>query len=301
MALETLDAAAAPESAPAAVDDTNSEATQTPEQTEEAADRAEDTAEPQGTGADTQDGEGDDEAGTRELLAKLPPELRKAWNKAFTTKAQGLAAARREAEQATQLVTALRSDPQGTIQRLAQQAGLAVQAPTQASVTAIEDEVQQALAETLGPDTAKAITPAIQRIARHIVESVTNPLSQQTQELVAQARLAEANAAVRAFETANPEAKQYGPEMAALMKKFQPAEGMDTSEYLEALLAIASARSRRVAQVKASNARTTKAAAAATPPPAASASEKRVAVAPGRSLSFQEAYELAKAGKTVEE
>ena len=236
------------------------------------------------TGDSTAAGATEEEKG---LLAKLPPELRKQYERHFTQKSQRIAAKARELESHSALIEALTTDPKGTVTQIAKQLGLQVAPP------AAVDTAQNKLVELFGEDGAKALGPVL----RDIVEESVAPIKKSHEETLQKAAFATAKAAHEKFVAAHPDYKKHEKSMVAMSKLIEAKPGMNENDYLETLYFLATRDKGVAAEAKKAINRMVKSATKSEPKSPA-VPPSRVAPGPPRQFpTLQEAAEAARRGE----
>lgn len=184
---------------------------------------------------------------TKEELAEIKknPALNKLYrslNKGWTQKTQTLAEERRSSQQALQLVEALRTNPQATLQELARFAGVEVSKPKEQTQAQVD-----ALNQLFGPDLGPQIATAV----KTLVDQETSGIRQVAEQTAEQSRIASATAVLTAFEEAHPDLKtEIGlnskgepitiqSRMRELSAEWAPAQQMDPTRYLDRLYKMA--------------------------------------------------------------
>lgn len=236
-------ATVATETLPSETDDTQTETTQDAESPEPVADQP-----PSST-------ESPEQLLTPEEVAKLSPEQQvtlKRMNKAFTQKTQALATERKSIEQYQQLIHAFETNPTETLKILSKHYGLPVTetpAVAEAQVQSMTDSVLTELRESLGPELsflADKLTPAFDKLARHVAESVISakvkPIEEAQQQQIAETAAKQTEAVLSNFTAKHPGWDKHEAKMAEIGQKLTP-NGMDEVEYLETLYALATGKS----------------------------------------------------------
>jgi hypothetical protein len=182
----------------------------------------------------------DEDAGdlvTPEELARIKADpalkaLYKNLHKGFTTKTQKLAGAQ-------QLAQALQTDPVGTVQWLAQQAGLRL--ADQPKAPDVREGMRAELANAVGDDLAERLLPVVEKIAGQVAQAQIGPIQQRL--TMTEARGVEETAAVvqADFEKRHPDFKQHEKKMMEVAQRFRPVPGADASKYLDDLYTLATA------------------------------------------------------------
>lgn len=165
-----------------------------------------------------------------ERLQDDPAALRKAIQSAFTKKSQQLGPFK-------QLAALLAKDPQGTVRGLAKTVGLNVQDLPTASLTETKDEIMDAFETVLGPESAKQLAPALEKL----LDKKLAPFKQQHESQMAKATAELAANVEKAFTQKRPDWKKHEPAMMAVAKNYQLRPGPDVEpvELLDALYVLA--------------------------------------------------------------
>lgn len=234
-----LSAEAAPAETPAPADETSTP-TQPSQEPEKVADE---------TQAPT---ESEDTILTADELAKLSPKEREQaqkWQAKLTQKSQALSAQAKEFEQWKPLIEGLTTNPEQALEQLAQQLGKSVtgkqDTPAKLDVPAEVTEAIQALPEELRPlfqPFVKAINDAFQKQLK--------PIATQQTEIISKAVAAETDGELKAFKSTHTDFDKHEPAMLKWMQRFSPAQGVSTSEYMEAAYQAVTANLSKVEQIK---------------------------------------------------
>lgn len=159
-----------------------------------------------------------------ESLQDDPAALRAALNKAYTQKTQQLGPAR-------QLLDALAKDPDSVIKALVQARGFKLQDHDPASAaTSAADEVTQAFEQVLGPESAKLLRPALDKL----LDEKLKPYREAEQARMGRATVEHAKLIEKQFTELRPDWKQHEKKMIALSKHIRP-EGLEPLEYMDLL------------------------------------------------------------------
>lgn len=169
----------------------------------------------------------------------LPPDVRKQVNRIFTQKTQDFAKEREELSQVRQLAQALQANPDMTVEFLARGRGFEVKRvgtpnPTQQE-KAVTDQHYTALEAQFGPEAAKAIMGAAEKIADSKAEARVKPLQEFHQRNEQERERADAASAVETLAKEFPDWETYKPQMTQLAQKLQPGPGMTKAEYARIL------------------------------------------------------------------
>lgn len=235
------------------ITDEQGEATPSDETTEASASESseqlqEEASEPETSEEDNDAGEGEEESEDKsESLLVTPEELKaikadptlsklyRSLNKGFTENSQKRAAQVREAEQAMQLVQALRADPQGTIQLLAQQAQVQLGASK-----APDADVHQQMTELFGEEVGAKVAQAVQKL----IDERTSGLKQTVEGTVKDIKATAGVEATKAFRDAHPDLNEViahdasgapitvEQKMLQLMSEFDVKGTVDSHTYL---------------------------------------------------------------------
>jgi len=245
---------------------------------------------------------------TPDEVNKLTPEqqmVHKRMNRAYTAKTQALSAERKSIEQYQQLIHAFETNPTETLKTLAKHYGLPVtEAPAvaEAQVQSMTDSVLTELRESLGPELsflADKLTPAFDKLARHISESVISakvkPIEEAQQQQIAETAAKQTEAVLSNFTAKHPGWNKHEAKMAEIGQKLTP-NGMDEVEYLETLYALATAKEQSAAMTKAVVDQINKAA-ASSESIESGVSASRVASNPPKLPTFAQAWDAAKKGE----
>jgi hypothetical protein len=159
-----------------------------------------------------------------EKLESDPAALRKTLQTAFTQKTQKLGPAR-------QLLNALAKDPDSVIRAMAKARGLNVSDNSPASkVDTAADEIHTQFEVALGPEVAKVLMPAIDKM----VEKHLTPLRKAHEESMTKAAIEHAKVIEANFTKQRPDWKQHEAKMMDLAQRVAPGK-LEPLEYLDLL------------------------------------------------------------------
>jgi hypothetical protein len=230
-----------------------------------------------------------------EALKANPAALRKAYNRAFTQKAQKMAEQRR-------FIEAFTKDPVAVITQVAPLLGLKITPPeTKAEV----DEVRKTFEEQLGPEMAEKLMPAFNKMVEQQVAAKVKPLEEGINQQTAQAAKKQSELVLKLFQKKHPDWKKYEPDMLKLARQVVVAKDADMTEdeYLEYLYLIAARRAGKAdAAAEAAERMNNAAGKADSTGKTRTAPGKRVQpTAPKRKISIRDAMEAAKRGEEWQE
>jgi len=277
----------------AAPDDDTQEGSDDSESGDSSSESQTDEADEQDAGAPQ--GEGEEELLSSEELEALkdnPKALRKALNRAYTQKTQALAEQRRFAE-------AFRTDPQGTLRRVAAALGMRVTAPESKEQV---DEIHATLVDTFGEEIAGKFRPVMDKLIKQAVEAQVQPLRQAQEQVLSQAATTQSQTVLKAFGEKYPDWKKHEKAMLEHAKKIVPSGngGMTEFEYLEILYHQATRKSSEAETTKKVVDRLTKGAKKTDKPTRGAPASKVASTSSGRVPTFEEAFEAAKRGELLE-
>lgn len=170
-----------------------------------------------------------------EVLTKLPPALRKEYQRAITQAFQRAAEKGKRYEPYSELIQSLETDPVNTIKALAERANI-IQKPEPG--TKATDSVLTELANVVGEDEAQRLAPILKAVAKQAIEEEVKPLRQHQEYVTAEFAREQTAQVMKAFSEKHPEWEKHEPKMLEIAKGLQP-NGMDEGTYLETLWKLA--------------------------------------------------------------
>jgi hypothetical protein len=140
-----------------------------------------------------------------------------------------------EAERALQGIEALRGDPEGAVRAMARAAGMRI-----ADEPTLEDRVRADLAKSIGQEAADMLGPAIVQSVKAITGSMVAPFAQEHEQRAMAESHAHLKGEVAGFaKRVQDEGGEFDPEieaeMAALVPRLPPGQGVTVPEYLDIL------------------------------------------------------------------
>lgn len=187
--------------------------------------------------------EDDDGPPSAEALAKIEadPEARAIYGQMVRARDEAmsaLSAQRGEAEQAMQVVSAIREDPEGTVRALASAAG--VRLAEQPQPLGVLETVRDAIAASVGTEAAEVLAPAVVNAVVAVAGPALNPIYQDMQAREKKANDAQLAAGIEEFKRKVADSggewdAAMEHEMAALTKKVKPGPDTTLPDYLETL------------------------------------------------------------------
>ena len=254
--------------------------------------------------------------------ANDPVAFRRALTETLTASLSGERATLEKVKPYAELIDAFEASPERTLTLLAQQYGLDIvkrgetpAAPaakaesTEAAASATTDAVLATFKKNLGPDfeyLAEGLAPAIKGLVEQLtqttVEKATEPFKREHETLQLERGMAATDATMKAFGEAHPDWQKHEDAMMAEAETLDP-KGLTEAQYLDKLYSLVTradwekTRDAQIADgVKAAiekmnkSAQSTETRTRATP-------ERSVKVAPGKTPTFQEAFEAARRGE----
>lgn len=246
---------------------------------------------------------------TFDKLKGDPAALHKELNRAATKKFQSLAAERKELEPYKEFISELQSDPVAAITAVAEQLGIKIEKPaaTKGSPEAIAEDIGSkivaAITANLGPeyeDLADKIGKGVHEALKLAVPELTKPLKESTDQIIQDSALREANAELEAFTKKHPDWQKHEEAMQAIAAEMPPGKGMTTQKYLENLYFLATRDAQTGEGVKKVITKMQKSAKASEGGSTTITDDKVTRNPSGKTPTFQEAYQAARAGKTLD-
>lgn len=227
---------------------------------------------------------------TRELLAKLPPELRKEWNKHFTQKSQ------RTAAQAA-ILRNIESDPVAAAKAILEHHGEVERDDKEAEVVITPEAIEAEIASSFPAEQAAALKPLAGIVSKFLIGAV-KPMQEQLRRDAITRNAEQVDSDIAQFKKDHPDYEVLEPVMNEWMDKIRPAATMTTRQYMDTLRTLALADKGVAERVKTHLAKMEKNAKNARPKTAPVSSS---VVKPGskKSLSLEESFAMASRGEVV--
>jgi len=182
------------------------------------------------------------------------PELRTLYRgmvKGFTAKTTALAETRKSLEEKAKVADWIQSDPDAAVETLARMRGKTFAQAKNEAADKVTDGLESKWAETVGPEAAKLLRPLFEETAKQMLQSVVDPIRQQTEELQRAAAERGIAASVQGFGASRVEAgeewdDEIQTEMAELMNRVSPGDETPIDDYLSTVYdAVQASRNRK--------------------------------------------------------
>lgn len=182
-------------------------------------------------GKDDEDDSIESDPKAQAMLAKLPPDLRKQWNKHFTQKSQKIAAQHK-------LVAAFERDPIAAAKAILQHAGEEEDGAADEVVPITAEAVEAEITKNFPKEQAEALKPLSSVLSRFL-QAAVKPLQDQlrTDQLTRNANQVDED--IKQFAKDHPDYEVLEPVMNEWMDKIKPAKAISTREYLSTLRTLA--------------------------------------------------------------
>ena len=190
-----------------------------------------------------------------EEAAKLTGDARQQYdrmNKAFTQKTQALARERKRYEPWNNLISGLEADPDAAIAKFAADRGYTVakkaqEAAAGPAATPVPDSANiETLVASKLPEELKFLTQPLASIVGELRKEMTDsfaarvkPIEETHRKFTEEQIEAATNAEVKAWGNGHKDWEKHEPAMLEMAKKLPPGPGMPISEYMDALLRLA--------------------------------------------------------------